>query len=81
MNRPNDSFLDGCSAPLRSWRSGGFSLRPLHDAAHRPIGLLINEAAGEPLVSLSFFCDGLSDLPVRNYTLLDAVTETDTMPT
>ncbi|MBK7759687.1 MAG: toxin [Deltaproteobacteria bacterium] len=60
---------DAAGTPLRSWRSGGLSLRPLHDAARRPIGLLVDEGAGERLVSLSIFGDALSDLPSTNHAL------------
>ncbi len=60
---------DAAGTPLRSWRSGGLSLRPLHDAVRRPIGLLVDEGAGERLVSLSIFGDALSDLPSTNHAL------------
>ena len=60
---------DASGTPLRSWRSGGLSLRPLHDAARRPIGLLVDEGAGERLVALSIFGDAVSDLPSTNHAL------------
>jgi hypothetical protein len=59
---------------LRTWRSAGLTLRRTVDALRRPVGLYVDEGAGERLVERTFYGDALSDangfvqgLPVRLY--------------
>ncbi|MCK6521317.1 RHS repeat-associated core domain-containing protein [Myxococcota bacterium] len=52
---------DAAGTPLRSGRSGGHRLRPLHGAARRPAGLVFDAAAGVGQVRSSIFGDTLMD--------------------
>ncbi|HHN75580.1 MAG TPA: toxin, partial [Acidobacteria bacterium] len=67
-------FFAADSQPIRTWRSGGLTLRRRFDALRRPLGLYIDEGSGERLVQQRFYGDGLSDAsaysqgrPVRIY--------------
>jgi YD repeat-containing protein len=57
---------DAAGSPLRVWRSGGLTLRHTHDALRRPIGLFVDEGAGERLVTRSFYGEALSDAPAHS---------------
>ncbi len=58
---------DVAGQPVRSYRSGGLTLRPIYDALRRRIGLFVNEGTGERIVERSFYGEALSDQPTNTF--------------
>jgi RHS repeat-associated protein len=72
------SLPDVAGQPVRSYRSGGLTLRPVYDALRRRIGLFVNEGTGERLVERSFYGEALSDQPAGTFARGKVVQSFDT---